>query len=389
MLEEHLQLAQKTQEQVTASAGGMEQPDAAIETAPQGEQAMTPSSRRRIDTEEQPAATQTEEQAVAPEQPALTQTEEEVVTPQPEQQQAATEPGQVVSIEEVLGASVVNAEGDEVAEIEDVVLGQGDQYYAILSVGGFLGIGDKKVAMPLDQLQLGEDQVYLIDGRDRGPAEADAGVRGGAVPAVQARAKAEPLRERSQRASSGPEPGSGPFATSASHPGRARRTSTAVRDPAAVRSVDRAGARPRPSPRLRQMLPNGRVLEADPDVAAAGDRRLDQRPDVDRKAGDHPGRVRRLAFAAGSDRHRAHRARGGKPEGEAVREHEPVDRHRCAGDGPGEGGAEPQEARLVDGIAGVNAVARGELKAVAHVVLPGSGRRSPPRRPRGSRSGQS
>ena len=70
----------------------------------------------------------------------------------------------MVSIEEVLGASVVNAEGDEVAEIEDVVLGQGDQYYAILSVGGFLGIGDKKVAVPFDQLQLGEDEVYLMSG---------------------------------------------------------------------------------------------------------------------------------------------------------------------------------------------------------------------------------
>ena len=155
VLEEHLQLAQKTQEQVTAAAGGMEeQPDAAIATAPaeatQGDQPAAPE--------------QAEEQAVAPEQPAMEETEEEVVTEQPEQQQAATQPAQIVSLEEVLGASVVNAEGDEVAEIEDVVLGEGDQYYAILSVGGFLGIGDKKVAVPLDQLQLGEDEAYLMSG---------------------------------------------------------------------------------------------------------------------------------------------------------------------------------------------------------------------------------
>ena len=31
-----------------------------------------------------------------------------------------------------------------------------------MSVGGFLGIGDKKVAVPLDQLQLGEDETYLM-----------------------------------------------------------------------------------------------------------------------------------------------------------------------------------------------------------------------------------
>ncbi|MCE3247313.1 MAG: hypothetical protein K0R41_1138, partial [Geminicoccaceae bacterium] len=150
VLEEHLQLAQKTQEQVTAAAGGMEQPDAAIATAPEATQSDEPV------TPEQ----QAEEQAVAPEQPMTEETEEQAVAP--EQPQAATQPGQVVSIEEVLGASVVNAEGDEVAEIEDVVLGQGDQYYAILSVGGFLGIGDKKVAVPFDQLQLGEDEVYLM-----------------------------------------------------------------------------------------------------------------------------------------------------------------------------------------------------------------------------------
>ncbi|MCC2663109.1 MAG: hypothetical protein K0S35_1031, partial [Geminicoccaceae bacterium] len=42
VLEEHLQLAQKTQEQVTAAAGGMEQPDAAIATAPEATQSDEP-----------------------------------------------------------------------------------------------------------------------------------------------------------------------------------------------------------------------------------------------------------------------------------------------------------------------------------------------------------
>jgi putative membrane protein len=177
VLEEHLQLARKTHEQITASAGGVdEQPDAAIATAPQGatqgdqqaapeQQAATQPDAPATTQPEQPAASGTEGPAVTQtEEPAVTQTEEPAVTPAPEQQQAATQPGQVVSIEEVLGASVVNAEGDEVAEIEDVVIGQGDQYFAVLSVGGFLGIGDKKVAVPLDQLQLGEDEAYLMSG---------------------------------------------------------------------------------------------------------------------------------------------------------------------------------------------------------------------------------
>jgi putative membrane protein len=117
VLEEHLLLAQQTQEQVTAAAGQEEQPA----TAMQGEQ-------EAMETE----------------------------------QQAATEAQQPISIEEVLGAEVVNAAGEEIGEIEDVVLDQNGDYYAILSVGGFLGIGEKKVAVPLDELELGEDQVYLM-----------------------------------------------------------------------------------------------------------------------------------------------------------------------------------------------------------------------------------
>ena len=45
---------------------------------------------------------------------------------------------------DVIGADVVNADGDTVADITDLVKRTGeDQLYAVLSVGGFLGIGDK------------------------------------------------------------------------------------------------------------------------------------------------------------------------------------------------------------------------------------------------------
>jgi ribosomal 30S subunit maturation factor RimM len=66
-----------------------------------------------------------------------------------------------VSIEEVLGSTVVNENGEEVGEIQDLVA-KDDAYYAVLSVGGFLGIGEKDVAVPLDELKLGEDESYLM-----------------------------------------------------------------------------------------------------------------------------------------------------------------------------------------------------------------------------------
>jgi putative membrane protein len=110
VLQEHLELAQQTQKQISAAIEQGGQPDAAMQ----------------------------------------------------DQQQAAVQPEQAVSIEEVLGSSVVNANGEEIAEIEDLVVDQDQTHYAILSVGGFLGIADKKVAIPLDQLQLGEDETYLM-----------------------------------------------------------------------------------------------------------------------------------------------------------------------------------------------------------------------------------
>lgn len=127
VLQQHLELAARTQEQVVAAVAG-EQPDAAMQDQQQG----------AMQDQQQPATQG--------------------------QQQAATQPEQAMSLEEVLGSSVVNANGDEVAEIEDLVVDQNQVQYAVLSVGGFLGIGDKKVAIPMDQLQLGEDQVYLLSG---------------------------------------------------------------------------------------------------------------------------------------------------------------------------------------------------------------------------------
>jgi hypothetical protein len=57
---------------------------------------------------------------------------------------------------------VVNTKGDKVGKIEDGVLDQTGKYYAVVSVGGFLGIGDKDVALPLNDLQLGQGEAYLM-----------------------------------------------------------------------------------------------------------------------------------------------------------------------------------------------------------------------------------
>jgi putative membrane protein len=100
-------------------------------------------------------AKQTQEQVAAASE------QEQPVTGAASDQPSDTEQQGWVSIGEMLGGPVVNENGDEVGEIQDVVV-KDKTYYAVLSVGGFLGLGDKDVAIPLDDLKLGEDEAFLM-----------------------------------------------------------------------------------------------------------------------------------------------------------------------------------------------------------------------------------
>ncbi len=53
----------------------------------------------------------------------------------------------------VIGATVVNEADDTVGKIDDVIIGADQKPYVVLSVGGFLGIGDKLVVLPYESLQ--------------------------------------------------------------------------------------------------------------------------------------------------------------------------------------------------------------------------------------------
>lgn len=63
--------------------------------------------------------------------------------------------------EEVIGQPLVNATGEEIGDIEDLVLGSDQVVYAVVGVGGFLGMGERKVAIPFDQIQLSEDEAQI------------------------------------------------------------------------------------------------------------------------------------------------------------------------------------------------------------------------------------
>jgi sporulation protein YlmC with PRC-barrel domain len=72
----------------------------------------------------------------------------------------------VLSASSVTGDSVVDAQGENLGKIEEVMLDVDDERiaYAVLSFGGFLGIGDKLFAVPWGALKLdAQKQCFVLN----------------------------------------------------------------------------------------------------------------------------------------------------------------------------------------------------------------------------------
>lgn len=71
----------------------------------------------------------------------------------------------ITSSHKLVGRKVENPQGEDLGKIEDVMIdtGEGKVVYAVLSFGGFLGLGSKLFAYPWSALHLkgGEDKVIL------------------------------------------------------------------------------------------------------------------------------------------------------------------------------------------------------------------------------------
>lgn len=77
----------------------------------------------------------------------------------------------VMRMSELIGLNVRNKANEELGEIEDVVvdLKSGQIRYAAVSMGGFLGIGDKLFAVPFKAIsfQTHRDDGVLVDSTER------------------------------------------------------------------------------------------------------------------------------------------------------------------------------------------------------------------------------
>ena len=66
----------------------------------------------------------------------------------------------------IIGSRVRNQDGENVGKIEDFVMDMetGRMAYAVLSFGGFLGMGDKLFAVPFQSMQFDvEDEEFVLD----------------------------------------------------------------------------------------------------------------------------------------------------------------------------------------------------------------------------------
>lgn len=74
---------------------------------------------------------------------------------------------------DLIGRKVVNASGKSLGEVDDIVIDERDHVvYAVIGVGGFLGFGEKAVAVPFEQLRLGAENVILMSERSEDDLEA-------------------------------------------------------------------------------------------------------------------------------------------------------------------------------------------------------------------------
>jgi hypothetical protein len=69
----------------------------------------------------------------------------------------------------VVGSSVVNGANETIGNIDDLLVSSdGKQPYAVLSIGGFLGVGTHLVVVPYEKLKFADKRVILPGGTKEG-----------------------------------------------------------------------------------------------------------------------------------------------------------------------------------------------------------------------------
>lgn len=85
-------------------------------------------------------------------------------TIEPDQERVASQQdgnSELISVERLLTMPVIGADGATIGDIEEAVM-RGEDLYLIVGNGGFLGLGEKQVALPMSDMQLRGDELVMI-----------------------------------------------------------------------------------------------------------------------------------------------------------------------------------------------------------------------------------
>ena len=63
---------------------------------------------------------------------------------------------------DLIDMDVENLNGDEIGEIDDLIISNGKVPNAVISVGGFLGMGEKLVAVPYNELRVDNEGEHIV-----------------------------------------------------------------------------------------------------------------------------------------------------------------------------------------------------------------------------------
>ncbi|MDQ2801366.1 MAG: PRC-barrel domain-containing protein [Pseudomonadota bacterium] len=65
----------------------------------------------------------------------------------------------------IVGAAVFNEKNEQVGTVDDLILGDENKVaFAVISIGGVLGVGSRLVAVPYDKIQVGQANKIVFPG---------------------------------------------------------------------------------------------------------------------------------------------------------------------------------------------------------------------------------
>lgn len=72
-----------------------------------------------------------------------------------------------MTVDQIVGLNVLSADGEDVGEI-DYVISDGEGYQAVIGIGGFLGLGEYTVALPLENFAMNDEDELILDATTEG-----------------------------------------------------------------------------------------------------------------------------------------------------------------------------------------------------------------------------